>query len=56
MMCGSRWSQHRIGVFQRKLVAAADHDLSGTIRCTLEDTNKHQKLMRKLNRLGGPPT
>ena len=32
MMCGSQWSQHRIGLFQDELMTASQHDFSGTTR------------------------
>ncbi|MDE0288205.1 MAG: hypothetical protein OXM88_06440 [bacterium] len=55
MICHSRWSQHRIDLFQHELMTVTQRDLSGTTRDILERTKKADKLIRKLNRLGGAP-
>ena len=56
MMCGSRWSRHRIDLFQSKLMTAIQDEYSGTIHDILERSKQTDKLIRKLNRLGGAPS
>ena len=56
MMCHSRWSQHRIDLFQSKLMTAIQHDHSGATSDILERSKQTDKLIRKLNRLGGAPS
>ena len=56
MMCGSTWSRHRIDLFQDELMTAIQHDFSGTTRDILERSKQTDKLIRKLNRLGGAPS
>ena len=56
MMCYSTWSRHRIDLFKSKLMTAIQHDYSGATSDILERSKQTDKLIRKLNRLGGAPS
>ena len=55
MFCGARWSEHAVQVFHDRMGRAFHSDPNGTLADIVKSKREADKLVRRLNRLGGAP-
>lgn len=55
MFCRARWSEHAMQVYHERMSRTFYRDPNGTLTALLKDKKQADKLIQKLNRLGGAP-
>lgn len=55
MFCNARRSRHAVEVYHEQMMRAFNRDPDGTVATIVKDREQADKLVQKLNRLGGAP-
>ncbi len=55
MFCRARWSEHATQVYHERMSRAFHRDPNGTLATIVKDKKQADKLIQKINRLGGAP-